>query len=229
MNKTSSDETKRLREAEKRKKEKQNAEHLRHYNENRENINRKRREKRAQAKRLKTSQQEVPDSSTALGSSSKPKKYDWALYKRNERPRAKEAMKKKEEKAKRKRSEAEVSGTAFPTRMSKKRRVDRVKAHLPESPAKKVAVVAALIESPTTKKGLLSKGIISSAEKSDEAEVALSAMRDTREAIHGQKCRTVWLPSIWRLNIRLEWEIIKICILDKLRSRNPKCAYPKHH
>ncbi len=73
-------------------------------------------------------------------------------------------MKKKEEKSKngkRKRTRSDsVSGTAFPTRMSKKRAVDLVKACLPESPAKKVAVVTALIESPTTKKGLQSKGLI---------------------------------------------------------------------
>ena len=91
-------------------------------------------------------------------------------------------MKKKEEKCKngkrkRTRSNDSVSGTAFPTRMLKKRAVDLVKACLPESPAKKVAVVAALIESPTTKKGLQSKGLIPSAKNNDEGKVAISAMR----------------------------------------------------
>ena len=90
-------------------------------------------------------------------------------------------MKKKEEKCKngkhkRTRNDS-VSGTAFPTRMSKKRAVDFVKACLPESPAKKVAVVAALIESPTTRKGLQSKGLIPSAKNNDEGKVAISAMR----------------------------------------------------
>ena len=71
--------------------------------------------------------------------------------------------------------------------MSKKRRVDLVKSHLPESPAKKLAVVATLIESLTTTKGLTRKGLISSAEKNDEAAVALSAMHDAREAINATK------------------------------------------
>ena len=178
-----SDETKRLREAEK-KKEKRNAKHMKYYHENKESINRKLREKRAEAKRSKAAaHQQVDDSNTASDSSCKPKKYDWALYKRNQRAKAKEEMKKKE-KGKRTRSD---SGTAFPTRMSKKRRVDLVKSHLSESPAKKVAVVATLIESPTTKKGLLRKGLISSAEKNDEADVSLTVMRDAREAINATK------------------------------------------
>ena len=69
--KTTSDETKRLRAAEKKRKEKVNADRLKYYHENRESINLKRREKRARARQLKAAQQEAPDSSTALGSSSK--------------------------------------------------------------------------------------------------------------------------------------------------------------
>ena len=178
-----SDETKRLREAEK-KKEKRNAKRMKYYHENKESIKRKLREKHAEAKRSKAAaHQQVDDSNTASDSSCKPKKYDWALYKCNQRAKAKEEMKKKE-KGKRTRGD---SGTAFPTRMSKKQRVDLVKSHLPESPAKKVAVVATLIESPTTRKGLLRKGLISSAEKNDEADVALTVMRDAREAINATK------------------------------------------
>ncbi len=48
-------------------------------------------------------------------------------------------------------------------------------------------MVAALIENPTTKKGLVSKAIISSAEKSDEAELALSVVCDAREATNVTK------------------------------------------
>ena len=95
-------------------------------------------------------------------------------------------MKKKTEREKGGRTRND-SGTAFPTRMSKKQRVDLVKSHLPESPAKRIAVVATLLESPTTRKGLVRKGLISSAEKNDEADVALSAMRDAREAINATK------------------------------------------
>ena len=82
-------------------------------------------------------------------------------------------------KNKRKLDSNELStSTAFPTRMAKKRQVDLVKSHLPKSPAKKVAVVAALMESPTTKSGLEGKGLIPSAKNREEGGVALSAMRE---------------------------------------------------
>ena len=83
--------------------------------------------------------------------------------------------------------------------MSKKRRVDVVKSHLPESPAKKLAVVATLIKSPPTRKGLMGKGLISSAEKNDKAAVALSAMHDAREAI---KLPKVGAPTILGLPLK---------------------------
>ena len=96
----------------KKKKEKRNAKRIQYYHENKESINRKLQFEFA-------AHQQVDDSNTASDSSCKPKKYDWALYKHNQRAKAKEEMKKKE-KGKRTRSD---SGTAFPTRMSKKRRV----------------------------------------------------------------------------------------------------------
>ena len=115
-----SDETKRLREAEKRKKENRNAKRLVYYHNNKESINRKLREKRAEAKRLKAAvQQQVDDFNTASDSSCKPKKYNLALYKRNQRAKAKEEMKKKKKKGKSKRTRND-SGTAFPNRMAKK-------------------------------------------------------------------------------------------------------------
>lgn len=52
-----------------------------------------------------------------------------------------------------------------------------------------MAVVAALIESPTTRKGLERLGVVSSAEKSDEAEVALAAMRDANDAVSSTKSK----------------------------------------
>lgn len=91
-------------------------------------------------------------------------------------------------KNKRKLQTNEVSSSrAFPTRMAKKRQVDLIKSHLPESPAKKVAVVAALTESPTTRSGLERKGLVPSAENREEADVALSVMRDARDAISATK------------------------------------------
>ena len=75
---------------------------------------------------------------------------------------------------------------AFPSRMSKKRRIDLVKSHLPETPEKKVDVLAAIIESPTTRNGLENKGIIPSA-VSEEAQVAVAVMSDARDAINAIK------------------------------------------
>ena len=123
MMKTSSSETKRLREAERKKKEKESANRLKYYYANRESINRKRREKRAQARELKAARQVIDTmGDDRIDNSSKPKKYDWALYKRRQRARAKEEIAKKEGKAKckRRRKEGEVS-IAFSSRMSKKR------------------------------------------------------------------------------------------------------------
>ena len=61
--KTSCSETKRLREAERKKKEKESANRLKYYYANRESINRKRREKTVQARQLKAAQQSI-DTST---------------------------------------------------------------------------------------------------------------------------------------------------------------------
>lgn len=123
MMKTSSSETKRLREAERKKKEKQNANRLEYYYAKRESINRKRREKRAQARELKAAQWVTDTVRDGVDNTSKPKKYDWALYKRRQRARAKEEMEKQEGKAKCKcrRKEGQMSTTTFPSRMSKKR------------------------------------------------------------------------------------------------------------
>ena len=95
--KTSSSETKRLREAEREKKEKESANRLEYYYANRESINRKGREKTVQARKLRAAQQAIDTSTVrdATDDSSKEKKYDWALYKRRQRARAKVEMAKK--------------------------------------------------------------------------------------------------------------------------------------
>ena len=112
---SSSDETKRLRAAEKKKEENRNAKRLKYYHENKESINRKLREKRAEAKRLKAAaERQVDENNTASNSSCKPKKYDWALYKRNQRAKAREEMKKKTTKKKKEKGErGNDSGTAY--------------------------------------------------------------------------------------------------------------------
>ena len=130
MGKTSSSETIRLREGKKRKEEKVREERSKYYQENKESINRKRREKRQKAKELKVARQNVPDGETKVTDNSATKKYDWALYKRRQRARAKEEIKRNEEtsRATKSKRSSEVSGQSgnkiFPTRMAKKRKVD---------------------------------------------------------------------------------------------------------
>ena len=71
---------------------------MKYYHANRKSINRKRREKTAQARQLKAAQQSIDTSTVGDGidDRSKPKKYDWALYKRRQRARAKEELAKKD-------------------------------------------------------------------------------------------------------------------------------------
>ena len=183
MEKDSSSETKRLREAEKKRKEKRCAVTAEYYKKNRETINRKRREKRKERKQLKaTHQNEIHEDSKV-----KPKKYDWKLYKQRQRANAKEHV------TQHNRSEkglcSSAAASAFPSRMSKKRNVDSVKSSLPKSPAKKVAVLAALIESPTARKGLERLGVVHSSEKDEEAETALAALRDANVAVTNTKAK----------------------------------------
>ena len=67
--------------------------------------------------------------------------------------------------------------------MSKKRKLDLAKSSLPKSPSKRVEVLAKIIESPTTTKGLASRGVISSAEKNNDIDVALAALRDAKDSV----------------------------------------------
>ena len=69
------------------------------YYANREVINRKRREKTAKAGEISALSYKSADTSTVLDGTFKSNKYDWALYKRRQRARAKEEMKKNEEKS----------------------------------------------------------------------------------------------------------------------------------
>lgn len=145
MNKTSTSETGRLRESKRRKREKSREERLKYYQANKERVNWKRCEKRQKAKESEVAQsQTVSEAGQARGATDAidgRKKYDWALYKRRRRARAMENLKKKEKLLKNKRTS---EGPAFPTRMSKKRKVDLVKSHLPKSLAKIAAFVEAL-------------------------------------------------------------------------------------
>jgi hypothetical protein len=119
MGKTSSSETIRLREAKKRKEDKVRDQRAKYYQENKERINRERREKRQKAKELNVAKQSVVDDDTSAVDNSATKKYDWALYKRRQRARAKEEIERKKDKPitnKRKRSSVVSRHTTFPTK-----------------------------------------------------------------------------------------------------------------
>ena len=99
------------------------------------------------------------------------------------------------------------SSRAFPTRMAKKCQIDLIKSHLPKSPAKKVAVVAAPMENPTSRSRLECEGLVPSAENR-EADVALSVMQDARRKSQRPNdslaCKQTFLllseyPSVFKL------------------------------
>lgn len=72
--------------------------------------------------------------------------------------------------------------------MAKKRTIDLRKT-LPLSPRKKVAVVAALIESPTTRKSLEAVGQLRSPEDADESRLATAALNDMATALNATKSK----------------------------------------
>ena len=59
-------------------------------------------------------------------------------------------------------------GAAFPNRTSKKRATDKVKTTLPASPAKKAAVLESLVSSPSTRKQLEKRGVVTTPEEQRE-------------------------------------------------------------
>ena len=73
--------------------------------------------------------------------------------------------------------------------MAKKRAIDSVRKTLPLSPPKTVAVVAALIESPTTRKSLEAVGQLKSPEDTDESRLATAALNDMATALNATKSK----------------------------------------
>ena len=129
-----------------------------------------------------------------IGSTKSTGKPDWRLYKARQRQRQKDVMEAKK-KNQRQRKSKERSKTrqaipqqnkerpAFPSRMAKKRALDSVRKSLPYSPRKKVAVVAALVESPSTRKALEQLGHVRSPEDEDDTRIATAALNDIATAL----------------------------------------------
>ena len=66
------------------------------------------------------------------------------------------------------------------SRQAKRRKLTEVKSVMPKTPTKRAAIYKALIESPSTRNLLEDQGILTSPEESEEAAVAVAALRDAR-------------------------------------------------
>lgn len=132
----------RLRESCERKKQKKKESNARFYWKNKDRILEDRKEQRRR-KRPRIDEEQSGGSEV-----SKP---NWRLYKARQRAREKEEKE-------RATSTSAVSPKfvrgAFANRTARKRAVDATKSSLPRSPRKKVAVVASLVNSPTTRQSL---------------------------------------------------------------------------
>ena len=133
-----------------------------------------------------------------IGSTQTNGKPNWRLYKARQRQRQKDAenIRKKDQrkrKSKERTKSRQITPTqgnesqAFPRRMAKKRALDSVRKNLPASPRKKVAVVAALVESPSTRKALEHMGRVRSPEDEEDTRIATAALNDMATALDATK------------------------------------------
>ena len=150
----------RLRESRERKKQKKREYNARFYVKNKDKILKDRKEERRK-KRPRVVVEEERES--------KAPKPNWRLYK------AKQRARKKAENEKKASTNVPVSPNAvrvtFPKRTSRKRAVDSTRANLPSSPRKKVAVIASLVESPTTQHTLQRLGYLNSPENQEDVRI----------------------------------------------------------
>ena len=165
----------RLRESRERKKQKKREYNARLYVKNKDNILKDRKEERRKKRSRIVVEQECE---------SKAPKPNWRLYK------AKQRTRKKAEKEKTSTnvlvSPNAVRG-AFPNRTSWKRAVDSTRANLPSSPRKKVAVIASLVESPTTQHALQRLGYLNSPENQEDVRMASAVLEDAKTALQATK------------------------------------------
>lgn len=165
-------EAERLRESRERKKQKKREYNARFYVKNKDIILKDRKEERRKKRPRIVVEQERERKA------SKPK---WRLYK------AKQRARKKAENEKKASTNVPVSPNAvrgaFPNRTSRKRAVDTTRANLPSSPRKKVAVIASLVESPTTQHTLQRLGYLNSPENQEDVRMASAILEDAKTAL----------------------------------------------
>ena len=166
----------RLRESRERKKQKKKESNARFYWKNKDRILEDRKEQRRR-KRPRIDEEQSGGSEV-----SKP---NWRLYKARQRARE------REEKERASSTSASVSPKsvrgAFANRTARKRAVDATKSSLPRSPRKKVAVVASLVNSPTTRQSLQRLGHVNTPENEEEVQLATSILEDASEALQTTK------------------------------------------
>ena len=166
----------RLRESRERKKQKKREYNARFYVKNKDKIIKDRKEERRK-KRPRVVVEEERES--------KAPKPNWRLYK------AKQRARKKAENEKKASTNVPVSPNAvrvtFPKRTSRKRAVDSTRANLPSSPRKKVAVIASLVESPTTQHTLQRLGYLNSPENQEDERMASAILEDAKTALQATK------------------------------------------
>ena len=73
--------------------------------------------------------------------------------------------------------------------MSEKRALDEVKSALPESPEKKVYIVAKLVQSPITRKKLEDLNLVTSSQQQKQMEVGCAVLKDVEHALSSIKER----------------------------------------
>ena len=79
--------------------------------------------------------------------------------------------------------------SCFPSRMAKKRAVDRAKRALPNSPGKKTEVLVALLDSPRTRQSLSESTLINSTEQEGDLKMARTLISDVSSVVEAAKYR----------------------------------------
>ena len=159
--------TERLKLSKARKIEEKRKANREKYYRNKDKINEARKRKRQLARESKTK---------AVDTETKIRREKWKLAKQKQRTKQKPSNK----------SEV-TSGKPFSSRQAKRRKLTEVKSVMPKTPTKRAAIYKALIESPSTRNLLEDQGILTSPEESEEAAVAVAALRDAREALKDTK------------------------------------------
>ena len=87
------------------------------------------------------------------------------------------------------RRDAQKNGEQYQNRRAKKRAFDKVRDALPDTPTKRVAIVASLVRSPSTRDHLQGLGLCTSQEQEDTLAIAQATHEDATEAFNTTKRR----------------------------------------